>query len=98
MVIMSSQRVSCDCAGRKTASNRQLWTNATGKKPVEVAYQDMLKNIAFTWSVQLLYTIYSPAEHELRTVHKTNEEGDKEEKDGKDEGPAWSEKSKSQRV
>ncbi|TGO85181.1 hypothetical protein BPOR_0423g00110 [Botrytis porri] len=42
----------------------------------------------------ILYTIYSPAEHAPTTVHKTKEEGDKEEDEGKDEAPAWSRKSK----
>ena len=41
----------------------------------------------------ILYTIYSPAEHSPQTVHKTKEEGDKEEEDGIDEAPAWSRKS-----
>jgi len=42
----------------------------------------------------ILYTIYSPAEHDPRTVHHTKEEGDKEEDEGKDEAPEWSQKSK----
>ncbi|KAI9822641.1 MAG: hypothetical protein M1827_000360 [Pycnora praestabilis] len=42
----------------------------------------------------ILYTIYSPAEHDSRTVHHTKEEGDTEEEDGKDEAPDWSQKSK----
>ena len=41
-----------------------------------------------------LITVYSPAEHDPRTVHKTKEEGDEEEDAGKDEAPAWSRKSK----
>jgi putative ABC transport system ATP-binding protein len=40
-----------------------------------------------------LITIYSPAEHLPTTVHKTKEEGDKEE-DGIDEAPEWSQQSK----
>ena len=42
----------------------------------------------------ILYTIYSPAEHDPRTVHKTKEEGDEEEDAGKDEAPEWSQQSK----
>jgi len=42
----------------------------------------------------ILYTIYSPAEHDPKTVHKTKEEGDDEEENGEDEAPAWSQKSK----
>ena len=41
-----------------------------------------------------LVTVYSPAEHDPQTVHKTKEEGDEEEDNGKDEAPEWSEKSK----
>ncbi|KAF2265339.1 RmlC-like cupin [Lojkania enalia] len=41
-----------------------------------------------------LITVYSPAEHAARTVHKTKEEGDIEEDEGKDEAPTWSRKSK----
>jgi len=42
----------------------------------------------------ILYTIYSPAEHNASTVHKTKEEGDELEEAGKDEAPEWSQKSK----
>lgn len=41
-----------------------------------------------------LVTVYSPAEHDSRTVHKTKEEGDEEEDAGKDEAPEWSRQSK----
>ncbi|KAL2023095.1 hypothetical protein VTK56DRAFT_3701 [Thermocarpiscus australiensis] len=42
----------------------------------------------------ILYTVYSPAEHKPTTVHKTKEEGDREEEEGIDEPPAWSQRSK----
>jgi len=42
----------------------------------------------------ILYTIYSPAEHNSTTVHHTKQQGDKEEDEGLDEAPAWSRKSK----
>ena len=42
-----------------------------------------------------LVTIYAPAEHDPKTVHKTKEEGDKEEDAGKDEAPEWASRSKS---
>lgn len=41
-----------------------------------------------------LITIYSPAEHLPTTVHKTKEEGDKEEDEGIDEAPEWAGRSK----
>lgn len=46
--------------------------------------------------VQILYTIYSPAEHNPSSVHKTKEEGDELEEAGKDEPPEWSQKSKAE--
>jgi len=42
----------------------------------------------------VLYTVYSPAEHKTTTVHKTKEEGDREEEEGIDEPPAWARRSK----
>lgn len=44
----------------------------------------------------ILYTVYSPAEHLPTSVHKTKEEGDKEEEDGIDEAPEWSQRSKAE--
>ncbi|RYO99656.1 hypothetical protein DL764_006740 [Monosporascus ibericus] len=44
----------------------------------------------------LLYTVYSPAEHKPTSVHKTKEQGDKEEEEGIDEPPEWSQKSKAE--
>ncbi|RYO88918.1 hypothetical protein DL766_004282 [Monosporascus sp. MC13-8B] len=44
----------------------------------------------------LLYTVYSPAEHKPTSIHKTKEQGDKEEEDGIDEPPEWSQKSKAE--
>jgi mannose-6-phosphate isomerase-like protein (cupin superfamily) len=44
----------------------------------------------------VLYTVYSPAEHKATTVHKTKEEGDKEDAEGIDVAPAWSQRSKKQ--
>lgn len=38
--------------------------------------------------------MYSPAEHDPQTEHKTKEEGDEEEDNGKDEAPEWSQLSK----
>jgi len=41
-----------------------------------------------------LITVYAPSEHLPTSVHKTKEEGDKEEEDGIDEAPEWSLRSK----
>ena len=43
-----------------------------------------------------LYTIYPPAEHKTTTVHQTKEQGEKEEDDGIDAPPEWSQRSKAQ--
>ncbi|PSK42542.1 hypothetical protein B9Z65_4456 [Elsinoe australis] len=43
-----------------------------------------------------LVTIYSPAEHDVTTVHKTKEEGDELEESGQDEAPEWSQQSKAE--
>ena len=53
-----------------------------------------LTNVPFF--LQILYTIYSPAEHDPSSVHKTKEEGDELEEAGKDEAPEWSQKSKAE--
>ncbi|KAH7040685.1 cupin domain-containing protein [Microdochium trichocladiopsis] len=44
----------------------------------------------------LLYTVYSPAEHNPTSVHKTKAEGDRAEDEGRDEPPEWSQKSKAE--
>ncbi len=49
-----------------------------------------------TASLQIFYTIYSPAEHDPQTVHKTKEESEKEEEKGHDKAPDWSQKSKAE--
>lgn len=41
-------------------------------------------------------TIYSPAEHDPRTVHQTKEEGDEQEERGEDEAPEWSQRGKAE--
>lgn len=43
----------------------------------------------------ILYTVYAPAEHAETTVHKTKEEGDKEEEEGGDNPPEWAQPEKS---
>ncbi|KAJ4419789.1 hypothetical protein N0V85_000861 [Neurospora sp. IMI 360204] len=46
----------------------------------------------------ILYTIYSPAEHRPTAVHKTKEEGEKEEEEGIDVPPEWSQRSRKQNI
>lgn len=41
-----------------------------------------------------LITVYAPAEHLPTSVHKTKEIGDREEEDGIDEAPEWTQRSK----
>ncbi|KAB2568794.1 Cupin RmlC-type [Lasiodiplodia theobromae] len=40
-----------------------------------------------------LVTVYAPAEHDPRSVHKTKQEGDQEEEDGIDVAPKWARRS-----
>merc|ERR1712230_58432 len=44
----------------------------------------------------ILYTVYSPAEHKPTTVHKDKEQGDREEEEGIDVPPEWSQRSKAE--
>lgn len=50
-----------------------------------------------TGSVPLeLLTVYSPAEHNATTVHRTKKEGDEEEEAGRDKPPSWSQNTKAE--
>lgn len=60
---------------------------------VPAGTQHQFINTSKTQPLELV-TVYSPAEHDSRTVHKTKEEGDEEEENGKDEAPEWSQQSK----
>jgi len=44
----------------------------------------------------ILYTVYSPAEHKPTSVHKDKAQGDREEEDGIDVAPEWSQRSKAE--
>ncbi|KAI1608825.1 RmlC-like cupin domain-containing protein [Exophiala viscosa] len=44
----------------------------------------------------ILYTVYSPAEHKPTSVHKDKEQGDREEEEGIDVAPEWSQRSKAE--
>jgi len=60
---------------------------------VPAGTQHQFINTSKTQALELV-TVYSPAEHDSRTVHKTKAEGDEEEESGKDEAQEWSQKSK----
>jgi len=66
----------------------------TGPTPLVSDMLNCVVDALLTVMTQILYTIYSPAEHKPTTVHHTKEEGDKEEDEGIDEAPEWSQKSK----
>lgn len=61
---------------------------------VPAGTQHQFINTSKTQPLELI-TVYSPAEHDPRSVHKTKEEGDEEEESGKDEAPEWAHQSKS---
>lgn len=44
----------------------------------------------------ILYTVYSPAEHKPTSVHKDKAQGDREEDEGIDVPPEWSQRSKAE--
>ena len=67
----------------------------TGPTPLVSDWASFYDFISDTM-IQILYTVYSPAEHDPQTVHKTKEEGDEEEESGKDEAPAWSKRAKAE--
>lgn len=60
---------------------------------VPAGTQHQFINTSKTQPLELV-TVYSPAEHDSQTVHKTKQEGDEEEESGKDEAPEWSQQSK----
>ena len=62
---------------------------------VPAGTQHQFINTSKTQPLELI-TVYSPAEHDSKTVHKTKEEGDEEEDNGKDEAPEWSQQSKAE--
>ncbi|KAF2770636.1 RmlC-like cupin [Teratosphaeria nubilosa] len=65
---------------------------------VPAGTQHQFINTSKTQPLELV-TIYSPAEHDPETFHRTkeegDEEGDEEEDNGKDDAPEWSQQSKS---
>ncbi|RAK89633.1 AraC-like ligand binding domain protein [Aspergillus costaricaensis CBS 115574] len=86
-----------------------IFTHGTGKaivagKEQEVKQNDVVIVPAGTQHQFLnigntpleVVTIYSPAEHDPRTVHQTKAEGDAQEEAGEDEAPEWSQRSKSE--
>jgi oxalate decarboxylase/phosphoglucose isomerase-like protein (cupin superfamily) len=60
---------------------------------VPAGTQHQFINTSKTEKLELV-TVYAPAEHDASTVHKTKEEGDELEDNGKDEAPEWSQQSK----
>lgn len=67
---------------------------ATDVVIVPAGTQHQFINTSRTQPLELV-TIYSPAEHHPQTEHKTKDEGDEEEENGKDEAPEWAEQPKS---
>ncbi|KAF2232186.1 RmlC-like cupin [Viridothelium virens] len=78
--------------GRATVAGKDQDVKASDVVVVPAGTQHQFVNTGKT-PLELI-TVYSPAEHDPRTVHKTKEEGDEEEDAGKDEAPEWSQRSK----
>ncbi|KAK5696185.1 hypothetical protein LTR97_008605 [Elasticomyces elasticus] len=79
--------------GRATVAGVDQDVKATDVVVVPAGTQHQFINTSKTQPLELV-TVYSPAEHDPQTVHKTKEEGDEEEESGKDEAPEWSQQSK----
>lgn len=74
-------------------TNRQQQISQSDVVVVPAGTEHQFYNTSKSQPLELV-TVYSPAEHDPQTVHKTKEEGDEEEDNGKDEAPEWSEQSK----
>nr|POF22288.1 uncharacterized protein yrkc [Quercus suber] len=79
--------------GRATVAGKDQDVAASDVVVVPAGTQHQFVNTSKTQPLELV-TIYSPAEHDPRSEHKTKEEGDEEEDNGKDEAPEWSQQSK----
>jgi len=79
--------------GKATVAGKDQNVKASDVVIVPAGTQHQFINTSKTEPLELI-TVYSPAEHDPRTVHKTKEEGDEEEENGKDEAPEWSQQSK----
>jgi len=78
--------------GLATVAGKDQEVNASDVVVVPAGTQHQFVNKGDT-PLELI-TIYSPAEHFPSTVHRTKEEGDRAEDEGKDEAPDWSRKPK----
>ncbi|KAK4561254.1 hypothetical protein LTR86_004571 [Recurvomyces mirabilis] len=81
--------------GKATIAGKDQNVKATDVVVVPAGTQHQFINTSKTQPLELV-TVYSPAEHDPQTVHKTKEEGDEEEESGKDEAPEWSQQPKEQ--
>ncbi|KAI7261786.1 hypothetical protein KC345_g9651 [Hortaea werneckii] len=79
--------------GKATVAGVDQAVKASDVVVVPAGTQHQFINTSTTQPLELV-TVYSPAEHDPQTVHKTKEEGDEEEENGKDEAPEWAERSK----
>ncbi|KAL9532326.1 hypothetical protein SMMN14_04224 [Sphaerulina musiva] len=79
--------------GKATVAGKDQAVKASDVVVVPAGTQHQFINTSKDKPLELV-TIYSPAEHDPQTVHKTKEEGDEEEDNGKDEAPEWSQQSK----
>ncbi|KAK5109854.1 hypothetical protein LTR62_006461 [Meristemomyces frigidus] len=74
--------------GKATVAGKDQNVKATDVVVVPAGTQHQFINTSKSQPLELV-TIYSPAEHDPQTEHKTKEEGDEEEESGKDEAPGW---------
>ncbi|RMY46023.1 hypothetical protein D0865_09544 [Hortaea werneckii] len=79
--------------GKATVAGVDQAVKSSDVVVVPAGTQHQFINTSTTQPLELV-TVYSPAEHDPQTVHKTKEEGDEEEETGKDEAPEWAASSK----
>ncbi|KAE8154895.1 FAD binding domain-containing protein [Aspergillus avenaceus] len=77
--------------GKAIVSGKEQQVNQGDVVIVPAGTQHQFLNVGST-PLEVV-TIYSPAEHDSRTVHRTKEEGDAQEERGEDEAPEWSQRS-----
>lgn len=79
--------------GKAIIAGKEQNVKASDVVVVPAGTQHQFINTSKTEPLELV-TVYSPAEHDPRSVHQTKEQGDEEEENGKDEAPEWSQRSK----
>lgn len=79
--------------GKAVVAGKEQLIKASDVVVVPAGTQHQFYNTSKDKPLELV-TVYSPAEHDVKTQSKTKEEGDELEDSGRDEAPEWSQQSK----